>query len=129
MKTKTKQEKKFLQLVDKIKISDKIRDFNYIMDKLIEVDLLKNMMLNNYQSLCLNYMQKPRTVLHGQSPHRFSSLVDKADKNIQHIENYFLKLLKEREVSGYDEYIFTNLDDDVKAKILSNFSLFTKTDR
>ncbi len=53
---KTQHDKRYLNLVNKIKISDKVRDFNYIIDKLIEVETLKSMLLNSHQSLCFNYI-------------------------------------------------------------------------
>ncbi len=103
-----------------------MRDFNHIMDKLIEVDILKGMILNDHQSLCLNYLQKPRSVPTDNNPHRFSTLLDKNEVNTQNIEKYFLKTLKERELTDYDKFLFENLDGELKLRILSNFNLLKK---
>jgi hypothetical protein len=63
--SKTAKGKRLEQIRNKILVSDKVRDFNYILDKMTEVDVLKDILLNEHQSLCLSYLQKPREINQG----------------------------------------------------------------
>ena len=107
---------------NKIIVSDKIRDFNYILEKMTEVDVMKNLMMNEYQALCLNYLQKPRDLPTSENPQRFSTIVNSEETNISQIQSYFLRLLNEDALVGHDEYLFRGLDESIKEMIFSKLN-------
>ena len=120
--TKTEDGKKLELIRNKIIVSDKIRDFNYILEKMTEVDVMKNLMMNEYQALCLNYLQKPRDLPTSENPQRFSTIVNSEETNISQIQSYFLRLLNEDALVGHDEYLFRGLDESIKEMIFSKLN-------
>lgn len=120
--TKTLKGRRLEQIRNKIIVSDKVRDFNYILDKMNEVDNLKEILLNDHQSLCLSYLQKPREIDLGDSLHRFSNLITKEEVNKDTIQKYFLRLLNYETLTEKDEILFNRLEDKLKEKILCRIS-------
>ncbi len=104
---------------NKLIVADKIRDFSYLADKMNELDVIKSMLLNEHQALCLKFLKKPSYVQVNDISQTFSTLVNSNDENIEIICNYFIKLLNEDPLSGYDEFLFKNLDDRIKVKIFT----------
>jgi hypothetical protein len=117
--TSSENGKKLEDLRNKIIVSDRIRDFSYILDKMTEIDTIKTILLNNNQALCLNYLQKPRDLSTIESSNRFSSVLNSDEINVCQIKKYFLKLMNENELKGYDELLFEYLDENIKEKIKS----------
>ena len=109
-------------LRNKLVVSDRIRDFNYIAEKMNELDVLKGMILNEHQSLCLKFLKKPSYVEVSDISKTFSTLANSNEENTEIICNYFIRLLNEDPLSGYDEFLFKNLDDRVKDKIFLKLS-------
>jgi len=109
-------------LRNKLVVADRIRDFNYIAEKMNELDVIKGMLLNEHQSLSLKYLKKPSYVEVSDITKTFSTLANTHDENIEIICDYFIKLLKEDPLSGFDEFIFKNIDDKIKEKILKILS-------
>jgi len=116
--TKTTNGKRLEQIRNKILVSDKVRDFNYILSKMNEVDTLKEILLNEHQSLCLSYLQKPREIDLGDSPHRFSNLITNEEVNKDTVQKYFQRLLNNETLTEKDEILFKRLEDKLKEKIL-----------
>ena len=116
--SKTAKGKRLEQIRNKILVSDKVRDFNYILDKMTEVDVLKDILLNEHQSLCLSYLKKPRDIDLGDTPHRFSSLVTGEEVNRDIIQRYFTKILNQEALVGNDEILFRRLDDKLREKVM-----------
>jgi hypothetical protein len=119
--SKTANGKRLEQIRNKILVSDKVRDFNYILDKMTEVDVLKDILLNEHQSLCLSYLKKPRDI-DGDTPHRFSSLVTGEEDNRNIIQRYFTRILNQEALVGNDEILFRRLDDKLREKVLSRIA-------
>lgn len=119
---KTDKGRNLEQIRKKLVVSDKIRDFNYIFDKLTEVDLMKSIILNGDQCLALEYSQKIRELDLGNAPQRFSKLVNSDEENKTIIVDYFTNLLTEDILSGNDEYIFKRLDDKIKKDIMMHLA-------
>ncbi len=119
---KTKRGKNLEEIRKKILVSDKVRDFNYILDKMTELDLMKTIILNEHQGLCLEYIQKPREVDLTDAPQRFSKLVNTDQINKKIIQEYFSKLLSEDVLIGHDEFLFRKLDDSIKEDIMINLA-------
>ena len=109
-------------LRNKLVVADRIRDFNYIAEKMNELDVLKGMILNEHQALCLKYLKKPSYVEVSDITKTFSTLANSNEENVDIICNYFIRLLNEDPLSGYDEFIFKNLDDRVKDRIFLKLS-------
>jgi hypothetical protein len=116
--TQTPKGKRLEQIRNKILVSDKVRDFNYILDKMNEVDILKEILFNEHQSLCLSYLQKPREIDLGDTPHRFSNLTAREEANKDKIQKYFTRLLNQEALTGNDEILFKRLEEKLKEKIL-----------
>jgi len=110
------------QIRKKLIVSDRIRDFNYIFDKFTEVDLMKSIILNNDQCLAIEYTQKIRELDLGDSPQRFSKLINSDQENKTKIVNYFTNLLSDDILSGHDEFIFKRLDDKIKKDIMMHLA-------
>ena len=118
----TRKGEKMEILRNKIVVADRIRDFNYIAEKMNELDVMKGMILNEHQSLCLKFLKKPSYVEVSDITKTFSSMANSNDENIEIICNYFIRLLNEDPLSGYDEFLFKNLDDRIRERILLKLS-------
>jgi hypothetical protein len=119
---KSDEGKKLEVIRNKIIVSDRLRDFNYILDKMTEVDTIKKMLFNDHQALCLKYLQKPRDISVSNTPNRFSSVLNSDEVNISQIYKYFQKLLNEEELRGYDQFLFESLDENIKEKIINKIT-------
>ena len=109
-------------LRNKLVVADRIRDFNYIAEKMNELDVMKGMMLNEHQSLCLKFLKKPSYVEVNDISKTFSTMAKSNEENIEIVCNYFIRLLNEDPLSGYDEFLFKNLDGTIRDKILIKLS-------
>ncbi len=115
----TRKGEKMEILRNKLVVADRIRDFNYISEKLNELDVMKGMILNEHQSLCVKFLKKPSYVEVSDISKTFSTMANSNEENIEIVCNYFIRLLNEDPLSGYDEFLFKNLDDSVRDKILA----------
>jgi len=115
--TKSDDGKKLEDMRNKIIVSDRIRDFSYIIDKMTEIDTMKTILLNDNQALCLKYLQKPRDLSEIETSNRFSPILNSDEINVSQLNNYFLKLINENELKGYDHFLFDSLDENIKEKI------------
>lgn len=109
---------KLQTIKNKIIVSDLMRDYNYILKKVIEIDTLKKFILNDSQALCLNYLQKPNDVFSEHGLYNFSTLINSDEKNISEIKNYFTKLLEEGDLEGNDKILFDGLNCDIRANLM-----------
>lgn len=76
----------------KLQVSDRIRDFNVILNKMNEIDALKSMLLNDHQALCLNYLQKPKDVELNEPLNKFSFLINTEEENQNYTwEDFYVK--------------------------------------
>lgn len=111
----------------KLQVSDRIRDFNFILNKMNELDALKDMLLNEHQALCLSYLKKPNDVEMEEQLHKFSFLLNSEDENKTMIEEYFVKLFMDDVLKeNYDQFLFRRLDDKIKKKIISRLAINNK---
>lgn len=120
--SKTSSGKKLDQIKKKLIVADKVRDFNFILLKMNEVENLKNIFLNDHQSLSMYYLQKPKNIVSNNTPHRFSFLVNSEEKNALYLKQYFVKRMETGGLSGNDEVLFNQLNDKIKSQILSHVS-------
>lgn len=105
----------------KLFVVDRLRDFDYILNSLNELEIIKNLLLNENQILCLEYLKKPTVndylSYSGSSLKSYPHFFNFDEENKEILCNYFLNLLKEDPLTGYDEFLFMRLDDDIKKKI------------
>ena len=118
----TRSGKKLEQIRKKLVVADKVRDFNFIIMKMSEVENLKNIFLNDHQSLSMCYLQKPKNVTSNKTPHRFSFLVNSEEINAKYLTEYFVKRMETGKLVGNDEVLFKQLDHKIKIQILSQVS-------
>jgi hypothetical protein len=90
--------------------------------KMSEVENLKNIFLNDHQSLSMCYLQKLKNVTSNKTPHRFSFLVNSEEINAKYLTEYFVKGMETGKLVGNDELLFKQLDHKIKIQILSNVS-------
>jgi hypothetical protein len=102
----------------KIQVSDRIRDFNYVLKKMDEVDALKMMFLNEQQALCMSYLQKPNDVKIEESLHKFSFLLNPEEENEEIIVNYFTKLLEDP-LNKEDSFLFSHINSKIREKVMT----------
>lgn len=112
----------FDKIKHKIQIADKIRDFDYILNKLNEFEHLERMLLNNYQILALNYIKKSDRVSTELLSHSDYYLLVNEEEKLQLICDYFINLLNDNPLTGNDEYIFTRLENNIQERILTNLT-------
>ena len=91
----TRKGEKMEVLRNKLVVADRIRDFNYIAEKMNELDVIKGMMLNEHQSLCLKFLKKPSYVEVSDISKTFSTMANSNEENIEIVCNYFIRLLNE----------------------------------
>lgn len=107
---------------NKIQVSDILRDYNFILNKLKETEVLKQIVLNPNQALCLNYLQKPNDLFSEHSLYNFSTLLNSNEHNTSEISNYFIKLLEVGDLEGNDKILFDGLDSKIKTDILKKLN-------
>jgi hypothetical protein len=118
----TRSGKKLEQIRKKLIVADKVRDFNFIIMKMNEVENLKNIFLNDHQSLSMCYLQKPKLITSQKIPHRFSFLVNSDEINAKYLTEYFVKRMEIGQLEGNDQVLFKQLDQKLKIHILSQVS-------
>jgi hypothetical protein len=119
---KTRRGKKLEQIRKKLVVSDKVRDFSFILMKMNEIENLKNIFFNDHQSLSMYYLQKPKQINSNNTPHRFSFLVNSEEINAKYLTEYFVKKMAEGKLVGNDEVLFKQLDQKIKLQIFSHVS-------
>ncbi len=119
---KTRSGKKLEQIRKKLLVSDKVRDFNFILTKMNEMENLKNIFLNDHQSLSMYFLQKPKLITSNNNPHRFSFLVNSEEINAKYLTDYFIQKMEQGKLAGNDELLFRKLEQKIRIHILSNVS-------
>ena len=91
---RTRSGNRLEQIRKKLVVADKVRDFNFILLKMNEIENLKNIFLNDHQSLSLYYLKKPKHITSNNTPHRFSFLVNSEEQNAKYLKDYFIKRME-----------------------------------
>jgi hypothetical protein len=107
----------------KLKVVNTFQDYSYILRKLNEFEVLKKVVLNEKQMLCFDFLAKPYSSdadpLLSQN---FSSLFNSEQINKESLINYYVKVLTEEPLGGYDEKMFKYLKDEVKEDIMKKIN-------
>jgi hypothetical protein len=107
----------------KIKVSENMRDFDYFLRKFNEIELIKNVIFNEYQNLSLDYLKKPSQIFDNSSLNEsYSNCLIGKEEKLEILTNYFAQNIAEKPLSGNDEYIFNRLEDKIKVRILEKIS-------
>ena len=103
----------------KIIVAEKVREFDHILQKMNELDVLKTILLNEYQKASLDFLQKPKDT-NMQIFKKFHTSRDAQSGNLESVENYFLNLFREEDgnLNDKDEYLFHQLDEKIKQNII-----------
>jgi hypothetical protein len=99
---------------------DHLRDFNFIIQKLNEFEHFKKLFLNEGQTIALHYIK---------NKDHFSHFNNSDEESENKLCNYFGNLLSDDPLSGYDEILFSKLDDKIKTKIFKIISNDSKLDK
>jgi hypothetical protein len=103
----------------KLKVVNTFQDYSYILKKLNEFDILKNVLLNDKQLLCFDYLAKPYSSETDPCLSRsFSALFNSEMINKENLVNYYVEILTDEPLEGINEKLFQYLSDDVKKEIL-----------
>jgi hypothetical protein len=107
----------------KIKVVNSFQDYSYIMKKLHEFEIMKNVFLNEKQLLCFDYLSKPYACETDPSLSRsFSVLFNAEQMNRESLVSYYSGVLAQSPINDYDEKIFRYLNNEIKEEILSKIN-------
>jgi hypothetical protein len=110
---KYKPDKRINNLRDILKEVDNLQDYDMILKKLNELEIMKKVIFNKEQLLCFEFLEKPH-ILQQQN----SSISNKDIRMRENLISYF-SLLSEDELKGYNETFFNFLEHNLKIDIMS----------
>jgi hypothetical protein len=103
----------------KLKVVNTFQDYSYILRKLNEFETLKKVLFNDKQLLCFDYLAKPySSEIDPSLSQSFSTLFNSEQINKENLINYYIKVMNEEPLGGYDEKIFRYLNDEIKEEIM-----------
>ncbi len=97
----------------KIQVAEKLREFDHILQRNNELDVIKTILFNDQQKASLAFSQKPKfsnQTIKKLNPH---------ENNLQLVENYFSNMICEQgNFNEKDQFLFNQLDEKLQQKIL-----------
>jgi hypothetical protein len=90
---------------NKIICIDKMRDYEFFWGKIMEFDELKILIFNDSQALSLK---------HAKAKPDLRQFLNTDEEVEEKICGYFIKLLQVEPLSGYDDILFSRLDEKIK---------------
>jgi hypothetical protein len=105
----------------KINASEKLRDFDYLLSKFKDIEIIKNFLFNNSQNLAIEFSHLEDSLQTNLLYSIYSSFEEKKEK-IELVTNYFVNILLENPLNEKDEFIFQQLDPNLKEKIMKRVS-------
>jgi hypothetical protein len=103
----------------KLNAVDKLQDYDMILKKINELEVMKKMLFSDTQLLCFDFLDKPNCITTEDNAlsRSLSLLVTQVDQKRDNLVNNFSKLISESTLDGMDEKFFRMLSDDVKQDI------------
>jgi hypothetical protein len=105
-RSRTTDDKKLEMIRKKLSVIDKLSDYDVILKKMNEVDILKRLLLNEVQAACFDYLEKPMNL---NSDNMFSKSFNYLIANQQEDKKNIIK--------EFAELFYTNKDDKVNHKL------------
>jgi hypothetical protein len=121
---KSKNDKDIDILRKKLKAVDKLQDYDMILKKVNEIEVMKKLLFSDTQLLCFDFLEKPNCITNEENAlsRSLSLLVTQQDQKKDNLINKFVKLISEETLDGTDEKFFKMLDDDVKQDIFKKLN-------
>jgi hypothetical protein len=110
---------KLITLQKKLRVVDTLQDFNYILKKINELDVLKKVLLNENQVMCFEYLVKPYR--NGEDPvleRQFIGIYKTDERNREALAEYFAGLRVGGSMSEIDYALYNCLTEDVKSHVI-----------
>ncbi len=102
----------------KIRVAEKVREFDHILQSINELDVIKTILFNDQQKASLAFFQKPK-LTNIETLKKFSTHKEALGNNLQVVENYFSNLICEQgNLNEKDDFLFNRLDQKIQQKIL-----------
>jgi hypothetical protein len=102
----------------KIRVAEKVREFDHILQSINELDVIKTILFNDQQKASLAFFQKPK-LTNIETLKKFSTHKESYVNNLDVVENYFSNLIFEQgKLNEKDEFLFNRLDKKIQQKIL-----------
>lgn len=103
----------------KILVAERVREFDHILQKMNELEIIKTLLFNEYQKASLLYLKKPKNT-NIEIFKKYNTNKDIDVMNLEGVENYFSKVLCEQDgnLNERDEFLFLQLDDKIQQSIL-----------
>jgi hypothetical protein len=109
------------RLRNKLKAVDKLQDYDMLLKKVNELEVIKKILFTETQILCFEFLEKPCCISNEENM-LSSLLVTQQDKKRDTLVNNFAKLVSEETLNGIDEKFFKVLDDDIKEKVFKKLN-------
>jgi len=103
--------RKFEVLFEKVQTIQKMKNFELLFDYARDIRVLKDILMNENQRLCLNFTKKPNVF----EPLREQHIVTGEDE--QRVVQYFCTKLREKTMDKYDDYLVEDMSSHIKKKI------------
>jgi hypothetical protein len=108
----------------KLKVVEKLQDYDMILQKLNELEVMKKMLFSDTQLLCFEFSEKPNFIFNQENAlsRSLSLLVTDEDKKKDNLINKLAKLISEEALTEMDEKLFLMLDDEVKKEVFKKLA-------
>jgi hypothetical protein len=113
-KNKSSEEKKIQFIRKRLLMIDRLRDFNFLLKKTNEIDVLKKCLLKDSQILCFEFLDKPQ-YLNSDNLLYKSLFIPIEDRRKELIEQFALEYHMNK--NHINNTLFCLLDDSIKQDI------------
>jgi hypothetical protein len=103
----------------KLKIIEVFQDYTFVLKKINEIDVLKNSLLNDKQTICFDFLNKPLNINEDYNVVKYLPEIYNIDiaKTRELLIEYFVDLRTRKDMSFLDEQLFNNIREELKDEI------------
>lgn len=117
---KTNNSNQLEKFKNKLIVAYKLRDYEYVLTKMNEVEILKILLLNKCQQSAFRYFKKPVDCeTESLFLETFQNLLKVENKSKENMIEYYADLISNDSLIGHDQTLYENLEDEIKKEIFT----------
>jgi hypothetical protein len=117
-RNKTIQDKKMQAIRKKLVISDKLKEYDYVLKKVSEIDVMKKCLFKESQIQCFEFLDKPQSLNMDNILYK-NLFTTKEERRKELIETFSLELYENRNYINFT--LFSMLEESVRKDIETRF--------
>jgi hypothetical protein len=116
---KENKDSRFYTIRKRLKVVDYYQDYIFVLKKLNELEVLKNIILSEKQLHCFDFLRKPYSNQSDKNVRNdFMDLYNNRLNNKKILVDYFVELKESKEFTQVDKSLFKYLNEALKEEIL-----------